>query len=211
MSSVMDETRPRPAPVRMPLIWGFALIMVIIEGVLTLGDSGFGPVGHRMAYSYGAFWSPLLGDVIPLFDLQKYTMFLSHAFLHGGLLHLAMNVTIFLSLGRLGVLAVGEIRTLVLFFLAVIAGAIAFVFLGPSEPIPMVGASGGLFGMIAAWKRWEFHIIRARGLSLTPLWRFLAGFAAINVALVIFMPSVAWEAHLGGFILGWFLAPTLRR
>ncbi|MBB5516889.1 membrane associated rhomboid family serine protease [Rubricella aquisinus] len=195
----------------MPVIWGLAILMAIVEGVLYLGDIGLGPVGHRMAFAYGAFWSPLLGDVVPLYQGQKYVMFLSHAFLHGGLLHLAMNVTILLSLGRLGVLAVGERRTLILFFLSVLAGAVAFVFLGPSDPVPMVGASGGLFGLIAAWKRWEWDMVRARGLSLTPQYRFLLGFLAINIALVIFMPSIAWEAHLGGFVLGWLLAPTLRR
>ena len=76
---------------------------------------------------------------------------------------------------------------------------------------PLVGASGALFGFFGALKRWEWIWLQETGLPKQRFWRTIGGLVIINVILFFGYPGgiVAWEAHLGGFIAGWFLAPAL--
>ena len=69
---------------------------------LSLADAGilFDPSLRSRVFMAGAFWASLLHGDTPLYAAQPVTMFLSHAFLHGSLLHMVMNMTILLALGR---------------------------------------------------------------------------------------------------------------
>ncbi|QPH52225.1 rhomboid family intramembrane serine protease [Pontivivens ytuae] len=212
----MTETPPTPDPyVRqtpMAALWALVALLVGIELLLQLGDSGYGGLSRRWVFLHGAFWNPLLNGTNPLFDLQPVTMFLTHALLHGGLFHVAMNATVILSIGKLVTDLSGPARTILLFIITAIAGGGAFALLGPQEPIPMVGASGAAFGFIAAWKRWEFDFLRATGRSIRPVATFVGGLTALNVVLHFAMGGMlAWEAHLGGAMAGWLVAPFLSR
>ncbi len=212
----MTETPPTPDPhVRqtpMTALWVLVALLVGIELLLQLGDNGYGGLSRRWVVMHGAFWNPLLNGAAPLFDLQPATMFLTHALLHGGLLHVAMNATVILSIGKLVTDLSGPGRTILLFAVTAIAGGGAFALLGPPDPIPMVGASGAAFGFIAAWKRWEFDFLRANGRSIQPVVTFVGGLTALNVALHFGMDGMlAWEAHLGGAMAGWLIAPFLGR
>jgi membrane associated rhomboid family serine protease len=71
----------------------------------------------------------------------------------------------------------------------------------------MVGASGGIFGMLGTMKRWEWRFLREHGLPKRRFWTTVIVFALINVVLSfgsgIAGGGIAWEAHLGGFVVGW--------
>ena len=73
-------------------------------------------------------------------------MFVSHAFLHGSLLHMAMNMTILLALGRFTADRYGPGAVLPVFLLGAIAGGAVFGLLA-GERLPMVGASGAVFAL----------------------------------------------------------------
>lgn len=98
--------RPMPAP-RLPIrhgspvVWGVVLLCIAIEGVLALSDMGLlGAADWRStAYRYGAFWNGLFEGWQPLFPGQIVTMFLTHAVLHSGALHLVGNMVALLALG----------------------------------------------------------------------------------------------------------------
>jgi hypothetical protein len=95
-------------------------------------------------------------------------MFVSHALLHGGLLHLGMNAAVLLGLGRLIGDRYGAGTMLPLFLLSAIAGGAAFALLNVSD-IPMVGASGAVFGFLGVWTAWDWHRHRAHGVSTRPV------------------------------------------
>ena len=64
--------------------------------------------------------------------------------------------------------------------------------------VPVVGASGGLFGLMGAY----FIIIRTLGGNSTQIFALIA----INLAMGFFVSGISWEGHLGGLIGGMALA-----
>lgn len=182
------------------LVGGIALI----EAVLSLADAGLlaSPGLRADAYRHGAFWSMLLRGQAPLFAAQPVTMFLSHALLHGGLLHMAMNMTILLALGRFMSDRYGSGSILPLFLAGAVGGAAAFGLISDT-PFPMVGASGAVFAFLAAWTVWDWRRHRAAGAPVRPVVRRIAALVGINVLLWVGLGGgLAWEAHLGGFLAG---------
>ena len=137
--------------------------------------------------------------------------FLTYAFLHGGLLHFLMNGAIFLALGGAVANSLGAARFLILFAVTAIGGAAAFALISSAQG-PLVGASGAIFGLFGVLKRWEWRWIRVTGARANRFWGTIAALILMNLALFLFYPgdgAVAWEAHLGGFVAGWLIAPLL--
>ena len=183
-------------------------ICVTIEAVLQLGDLGlFGvPRFRQTVYEFAGFWPGLLSNWRPNFELQPWTMFLTYAFLHAGLLHLTVNMITLFSLGRVVLERVSAPAAALLYASAVLGGAAGFALLSDSFR-PMVGASGGLFGLAGAILAWEYvdrFVLRE---ALWPVARAVLLLVAFNVLLYYVMDRLlAWEAHLGGFLVGWVMA-----
>jgi len=192
-------------------LWLLVGSMLFIELLLELADYGFvGQTDWRaIAIGYGGFWRQLLSGEQPLFSLQPYTMFLSHAFLHGGFIHFIMNSVILLALGKFISERTGSAAMLLLFASSAISGAIVFALISDSTG-PAVGASGAVFGFIGLWQYWEVVARRNRGLSLNPVLRTIFGLIIINLAIALVLQgALAWEAHLGGFVAGFALGPFM--
>lgn len=203
---VVRSRRPSgPTPRSVKLILA---ICTLIELVLLGADLGiYGSYVWRLrAYEYGAFWGLLIRGGTPHFDGQPLTMFVTYAFLHGGILHLAFNMLALLAFGRAIVRRVGEKKFLWGYFLSAIGGAFLFGLIARPD-IPMVGASGALFGLVGMWICWDYldrrHYREPNGTT----WRVLAFLVAYNLVFWILLSGqLAWETHLGGFITGWCMA-----
>ena len=204
-----------PTKANSPAVWWLVALTCLPEMVLSL----LGPLvdvsaWRTMALVHGAFWNGLLHGWEPAFAGQSTAMFVTYAFLHSGLLHLVGNMVAVLALGGIVVARIGERGFLLLYAVSAIGGAAGFAMLSSSE-VPMVGASGAVFGLIGAWKFWEWQLRQHFGSTMRPLWRSLAGLILLNVLLwVLLSGMVAWEAHLGGFVAGVLFAaivtPSLR-
>jgi len=186
------------------------------EILLTLGETGL--LGFErlrgVFLMYGAFWDGLLRGWDPVYPGQPVTMFFTYAALHGGMLHLVGNMVAVLALGGIVVARIGARGFLLLYAVSVFTGAMGYALLSNADA-PMVGASGAVFGLIGAWKFWEWQLRHHLGSPMRPLWRSLVGLAILNVVLWLLLSGMlAWEAHLGGFIGGVLFAaiatPTLR-
>ncbi|WP_380053859.1 rhomboid family intramembrane serine protease [Falsihalocynthiibacter sp. SS001] len=203
----------RPTEVGAPaFLWALVGLMALIELPLTLSDAGWiGSNEWRMnVFLLGAFWPPLVSDgIIPLYTGQKVLMFLTHAFLHGNFAHFAMNSVVLLALGK-GISSVyGASKTIILLALSAIVGAATFWLLTSSSG-PMIGASGAVFGLLGLWQARDYRQRRALGQSLQPVMSGIAGLIAINLVLYFALNGgIAWEAHLGGWLVGWISAWTL--
>lgn len=187
-----------------PVTWTILMFCTVPELVLMGADLGlWGSRAWRGdAYEYGAFWAGLLDDWQPHYAGQKWLMFVTYGFLHGGLMHLVMNMTVFVSLARALVEAMGQVRFLALYAVSLLAGAACFALLG-TEDAPMVGASGAIFGLVGAYLTRD-GLRRARlGAALKPVVQSVAVLVLLNVALWWALAGqLAWEAHLGGFLAG---------
>lgn len=199
-----DQSRP-PMP---GVILTIFLVCLAVELVLSGADFGFWGTSRWRAigFAWGAFWPGLLGNWPRNFPLQPYTMFASYGFLHAGLFHFVVNMATLFSLGPPIADRIGQARFLVLYVLAIIGGAIGFALLAHGT-IPMVGASGALFGLAGALLSWELSDRLAQRLSLTPVFRAVLLLVGLNLVLWWAMNGqLAWETHLGGFVTGWVFA-----
>jgi membrane associated rhomboid family serine protease len=195
-------------------LWVIVGVMTAIEMVLSLSASGMlGSVNLRWpAFALGAFWQPVLaGTVPPAYPGQTILMFISHAFLHGGFMHLVLNCVILLALGKFVSFHVGATRTLMVLFLSAVGGAACFGLIS-SSTAPMIGASGAVFGLFGLWQAMDYRMRRRSGLPLQPvLMAFLALVASNIVLFVMLSGGLAWEAHLGGWIVGWLSGHSFAR
>ena len=131
---------------------------------------------------------------------------LSHAFLHGSGLHLAVNLIALFSFGGLLERLLGWRRYLVLYTASALAGGLASAFVGRSEL--SVGASGAIWGLMAA----GFALAGSQqrllpGLMSRQLRRQLLPIVVINIGLS-FMDRIDKFAHFGGGLVGFALVAT---
>ncbi len=129
------------------------------------------------------------------------------AFLHGGLLHILFNMYALYVFGPGIERQVGGPAFLGLYLGSAMAGGAAYYLafaLGVGGAGPAVGASGAIFGLfgatlVGAW--------RGRRTSMgNAIVRQLLTLLAINLALPLFLPGIAWQAHVGGLLGGLIVA-----
>ena len=184
---------------------------VAIELALQAADLGLidMPRLRSLAYENGAFWPGLMRDWQPNYPAQPWLMYLTHGFLHGGLVHLALNMVTLWSLGNAVLERVGPGRFLLIYFASMIGGGAVFALLSTSAQ-PMVGASGALFGLAGALLAWLWEDQPTLRLALRFAGRAVLFLLMFNVALHFIMGGqLAWQTHLGGFLAGWVLGVAL--
>lgn len=209
----------RPAPPA--IVWLFTLAFVAFELAFTLAETGvlpasLNPAGPDLRWDafvelafFDVYFEAALGG--EPYAPTLWSSFFTHALLHGGTLHLVMNAAIFLALGGVVANLIGPARFSVLVLVCAAAGALAFGLISDTRGA-LVGASGVIFGFFGALKRWEWRYIRASGASSRRFWGTIAALVVMNLALFLFFTeggAIAWEAHLGGFVAGWLIAPLL--
>ncbi len=197
-----DRIRNRP-PV--PPVFLAVIALCVAVQLLSLAA----PRLDKWLLLHGALWPPLLDGVRPMFPGQQVTMFLTYGFLHGGLLHLGMNMLALYVLARSLSQAMSGGAMVGLYALSQVAAGVAQLWLSDS-PLPVVGASGAIFGLAGAEIAIAARILLARGGSLRPLAGPVAQFVALNVALTLAVPNIAWQAHLGGALAGMVMGALYR-
>lgn len=144
--------------------------------------------------------------------------FLSHAGLHGSWLHLMFNSVMLAAVGRSVAGRIGEWRFLVLALASAAGGGAAHLVADWGSGLPMIGASGAVFGVMGAALRfvfvpaWQPLPSAIAALGLPRVRSFVSALVLMNVILVVVGSApfggdggdVAWAAHLGGFLVGYF-------
>jgi membrane associated rhomboid family serine protease len=108
-------------------------------------------------------------------------------------LHVVLNMYTLFLFGRALEPIIGRWRFLALYLISILGGSIAVMWLASPVQV-VVGASGGAFGLMAAF----LVILRSIGANSTTM----AGVIAINLVFTFMNPSISWEAHVGGLALG---------
>src|SRR6056297_3529152 len=181
------------------------LICVTVEMMLQGADFGLwgSPRWRGLAYQYGGFWRGLLDNWQRNYNAQPIVMFVSYSFLHGGFVHLLVNMITLASLGRLVIERVGQVRFAMIYAFSLLGGALGFALLS-SAVQPMVGASGALFGLAGVLTGWDYTARRLVREGIGPVLRVVGLLILLNLVMYWAMDGhLAWETHLGGFLAGW--------
>ena len=192
-------------------LWLITALCVIPEAVLEGSDAGlWGSMRWRgIAYGWGGFWPGLLRGWQPNFHGQPAAMFVSYGFLHGGFSHVAGNMLTLWLVGLPLVARVGQWRFAALYAASQVGGGIGYLLLATGT-VPMVGASGALFGLAGAWAAWDYVDRFSATERLWPVARLVLLLAALNLFVWWAMNGqLAWQTHLGGFAAGWIVALLL--
>lgn len=128
--------------------------------------------------------------------------FLTAAFLHASIMHIAFNMWALWVVGSTIEPVLGRWRFLSLYFLSALGGSAAVLWLTDPDSYgwitATVGASGAVFGMFAAL----FVIQRRFGRDTSAI----MGLLAINLVISVLGANISWQAHLGGLLTGGILA-----
>lgn len=204
----MTSPVPAPSDTASRSLIGLIVLCCGVEAVLQLADLHIidAPRLRMQAYEYGGFWVGLLQSWAPNYPSQPYLMFLTYGFLHGGALHLAVNMITLWSMGRAVIDRVGA-RGFVLLYAATLMGGAAGFALLASTLSPMVGASGALFGLAGGLLAWGYVDRFTWQEALWPIARAAGLLLLLNVVMWWALDGqLAWETHLGGFVTGWLAA-----
>ena len=128
-------------------------------------------------------------------------------FIHGGLIHLAVNMWCLFTIGPLIERLFGNVVTAVLYLAAGVGGAIASMAALPGRV--SVGASGAIFGLLGALL--AFLLINRRSVPatvLSPLRSSALSFVVFNTLFAAAVPNIDQWAHMGGLVTG-FLSGLL--
>ncbi len=122
-------------------------------------------------------------------------------FIHGGVLHLAVNMWCLFNIGPLVERFFGNVATAVLYLAAGVGGAIASMATLPVRS--SVGASGAIFGLIGALL--AFLLVNHRSVPATvlrPLRSSALSFVVFNTLFGAAVPIIDQSAHIGGLVTG---------
>ena len=152
------------------------------------------------------------GNLPPIFSVFTYM------FLHGGWSHIIGNMLFLWVLGDNIEDAMGHLRYFFFYLLCGAAGGIAFLLSGPDAIVPLVGASGAVAGVVAAYlmlrpcAKITFLAFGFVPLRLGSAW-VLGAWVLIQIWNVINVHGgeTAWWAHIGGLAVGAVLTVVLRR
>lgn len=139
----------------------------------------------------------------------------TYQFLHGGWLHLLLNMVMLAAFGSALERGLGRYRMLVIYALSGIAGAFTHFAIFPDAQVPVIGASGSISGLFGA-TLWLMARPDRYGRRSIRFWPAALAWIGISVAIgFVGMPGltggagIAWAAHVGGFLAGMVLMMAL--
>jgi membrane associated rhomboid family serine protease len=180
-----------------------------------------GEITHRAALGTGVPIARGLSCIVDNDPINRWTP-LTSMFLHGGWSHILGNALFFWVFGNNIEDSMGPVRFLAFYLICGLAAAGAHILMQPASPIPTVGASGAISGVLGAYLilyprvrvNMLFIFIIIFRIIPVPAWLVLIWWFAVQ--LITALPSlsqvnpdvssgVAVWAHVGGFVTGMVL------
>jgi membrane associated rhomboid family serine protease len=211
MIPLRDTQRSRTIP--------FVTVFLIALNVLAFYEQlRAGRQSDHLVLAYGlvparlTHWVELGGPP----GLLRFLPLLTSQFLHGGWLHLLGNLLYLWIFGDNVEDRFGHARYLVFYLFCGVVAGLAQVWADPDSPVPTIGASGAIAGVLGAY---VVSFPRSKVLTFVPIfflpWLvqipavfFLGLWFATQVLMGLaqtgheFTGGVAWWAHVGGFLIG---------
>lgn len=189
------------------------------------------PEDQVFAFTYGAIPAVIVGYIsraqileagAPFTPLDPVWLSIFTAmFLHGGLIHLGGNMLYLWIFGNNVEDVLGHVRFLLFYFVCGLLAAAAQILMSMRSPVPMVGASGAVAGVLGAYYV-KFPYARVQCIVFLFFFITVIMLPAKLVLLFWFLLQVlhslgpagqtgrvAFFAHIGGFLAGWALIRRL--
>jgi membrane associated rhomboid family serine protease len=156
-------------------------------------------------------------DIVPFFTMM---------FLHGGWLHLILNMWTLWLFGSAIEDRMGHGRYLAFYLACGFAASLVHVTFNPTSIVPALGASGAIAGILGCYMRLFplARVVVVVPILFIPLFFEVYAYAFVGLWFLLqivgsiadlLQPSssggVAWWAHVGGFVAGLILGPLLLR
>jgi membrane associated rhomboid family serine protease len=162
------------------------------KGACVVDDRGYDVSSSLCTIQHGT-WLPGVSD-------GAWWQPLTSMFAHVEPLHIGFNMLALWILGPQLELVLGRLRFTSLYLLSGLVGSAAVYWLSPLYT-PTLGASGAIFGLMAAL----LVVARKARADISQLMVWIG----INAALTFFAAGISWQGHVGGFVGGLVLAGIL--
>jgi membrane associated rhomboid family serine protease len=192
--------------------------IIVLNALVFVYQLSLGDAAQAFVFAHGLV--PAEFSIVSLFTSM---------FLHGGLMHFGGNMLYLWIFGDNVEDRLGRARFVVFYLMCGMAAALAQTFANPNSPVPMVGASGAIAGVMGAY---FLMYPRSRIVTLIPIFFFIQ---LVEVPAVIFLGlwflmqflsglgsaalspdadmsgGIAFWAHVAGFVAGLAAVSLFRR
>ncbi|MCB0330125.1 MAG: rhomboid family intramembrane serine protease [Bdellovibrionales bacterium] len=152
-------------------------------------------------------------DPFQILLLHEWWRIVTCGLVHADLLHLGSNVLGIAILGPFLARHLGSLRFAVFFFVALVGASLimlGLMWFSIAEPNPMIGASGGVMGLVGGYLSYYMNSYRRTGsLYHKEQLRGILLIVCLQTLFDIMTPRVSFFAHLGGLATGLLLFPLV--
>jgi membrane associated rhomboid family serine protease len=208
------DDNPFTKPTKPWATWTLILLNIVAFVVeFAGGDAG----SERIIQAYALTPVSLTSPTSIISMLPSDLTLVTYMYLHADIFHLLGNMIFLFVFGDDIEEAMGPLRFLVFYHLCGIAGALVFAASGPQSTLPLIGASGAVSGVIAAYLMLR-PCAKIRVLAfwfvfkLDAFW-VIGIWAALQLIQLATQSNddVAYWCHIGGLAAGAVLFPIMRR
>ena len=223
------DTHHRSYPVVNVTLIGLSTLVFLYELLIGLGFFGGGnsPAITRFFFAWGfipieltrgepfASLSTQFGRINIETPVPTWATIFSSMFMHGGLMHFAGNMMFLWVFGDNVEDRMGHLKYLLFYLIAGVVATLSHWLIDTGSQVPLIGASGAIAGVLGAYLMLYpynrinvlviFFLITALQLramwllGLWFVWQMFQGLASFGISDQV---SVAFFAHIGGFIFG---------
>jgi membrane associated rhomboid family serine protease len=194
----------------------FALIALNVA-IFLMQDNASDKTSTLLLVNFALFPVAVSGEAVTGGFMPPSLTLLTYMFLHGGWMHLIFNMLFLWVFGDNIEDALGRGRFLVFYLVCGMAGGAAHALASPGSNVPLVGASGAVAGIVAAYlmlrpcARITVLIFGFVPIKLASYW--VLGFWVLTQVWHVFSlekSDTAWWAHVGGLAAGALLITIMR-
>ena len=178
-----------PRSVNLTLLWVLIAVNVLIFIATSIASGSIFGISFAVLNQIGVSYST--------FSSQPWTI-VSSMFAHDGIYHIIFNMLTLYFFGMYVLALVGEARFFLVYFIGGLVGNVLFLLMNHTGSA--VGASGAIFALggllvvlVPRLKVMIFPIPIPMDLWIALL---------LSLAVLSFLPGIAWQAHVGGFLTG---------
>ena len=198
---------------------GLIIANVVIFFITIVGSGG--TVAEADVLGLG-FIPSVINDIVELAPerimVPENFTYLTYAFLHNDIFHLGGNMIFLWVFGDNVEDSMGHVKYLIFYLLCAAAGAFLHGIILPDSQMPLIGASGAIAGVVAAYlmlhphvKLWVLVLMRIP--MRIPAYIPIALWIAFQFIMLFAQgeDEISWPAHVGGIIAGALLVPFFKR
>ena len=199
----------------------FTLLLIAVNIFMFLYQISLGPAMESFVMQLAVVPYEIihLTDISPKTDVPIPATLLTSMFIHGNLLHLGGNMLYLWIFGNNIEDSLGHLRFVLFYFICGLIATFSHIMITPNSTVPLIGASGAIAGVLGGYLLLYprakvdtlfiliifIKIIRIPAFILLTLWFVLQVLNSMEGG------SVAWYAHIGGFIAGFLLVKPFRK